>query len=283
VEARRYLRLCHRLGNMVSIGLSIPPLFCVMIMENVLVVKGVRKTFGGLVALDYVNMDVKKGLMTMLIGPNGSGKTTLINVVTGFYKPDEGRVWFNNKEITKWPPHRVYDEGIVRTFQIPQPFQKLTVLENLLTAYRGNPGESFLRAPFRTSWISEEEKAMEEAFKFLELLNLDHMWNRPATHLSGGQMKLVEAGRAIMSGAKMILMDEPASGIYPKLAHEVFYYLTEMKKKLEVTFLIIEHRLELVLPYVDHVYAMARGNIVSEGKPKKVLSDPVVIESYLGG
>jgi len=96
-------------------------------------------------------------------------------------------------------------------------------------------------------------------------------------------MKLVEAGRAIMSGAKMILMDEPASGIYPKLAHEVFYYLTEMKKKLEVTFLIIEHRLELVLPYVDHVYAMARGNIVSEGEPKKVLSDPVVIESYLGG
>jgi len=270
------------LRNM-AIDPSISPLFCVIVMEDVLAVKGVRKTFGGLVALDDVNVSVKKGLMTMLIGPNGSGKTTLINCVTGFYKPDRGRVWFMGKEITGWPPHKVYDEGLVRTFQIPQPFQKLTVLENLLTAYRGNPGESFIKAPFRKSWISEEEKATEKAFKFLELLNLDHMWNRPATHLSGGQMKLVEAGRAIMSGAKMILMDEPASGIYPKLAHEVFYYLTEMKKKLEVTFLIIEHRLELVLPYVDHVYAMARGNIVSEGKPKKVLSDPVVIESYLGG
>ncbi len=251
-------------------------------MENVLVVKDVRKTFGGLVALNDISMDVEKGLMTMLIGPNGSGKTTLINVVTGFYKPDKGRVWFDGKDITRWPPHRVYDEGVVRTFQIPQPFQRLTVLENMLTAYRSHPGESFLRAPLKRSWISEEEKAAEIAFKFLELLNLDHMWDRPATHLSGGQMKLLEAGRAIISGAKMILMDEPASGIYPKLAHEVFYHLTEMKKKLGVTFLIIEHRLELVLPYVDHVYAMARGSIVSEGEPKKVLSDPVVIESYLG-
>ena len=252
-------------------------------MENVLTVRGVRKTFGGLVALDEVNINVKKGLMTMLIGPNGSGKTTLINCVTGFYKPDKGRVWFEGKEITRWPPHKVYDQGLVRTFQIPQPFQNLTVLENMLTAYRGNPGESFIKALYKKAWISEEEKATELAFDFLELLNLDHMWNRPATHLSGGQMKLVEAGRAIMSGARMILMDEPASGIYPKLAHEVFSYLTKMKKKLGVTFLIIEHRLELVLPYVDHVYAMARGKIISEGKPKKVLSHPAVIESYLGG
>jgi len=252
-------------------------------MEDILCVESLTKTFGGLVALDDVNLSVKKGLMTMLIGPNGSGKTTLINCVTGFYELDTGRVRFGGEEITGWPPHKVYNRGLVRTFQIPQPFQKLTILENLLTAYRGNPGESFLKALLRKAWISEEEKATEMAFKFLELLNLDHMWNRPATHLSGGQMKLVEAGRAIMSGAKMILMDEPAAGIYPKLAEEVFYYFTEMKKKLGVTFLIIEHRLEMVLPYVDYVYAMARGKIVSEGIPEKVLSDLIVIESYLGG
>jgi branched-chain amino acid transport system ATP-binding protein len=252
-------------------------------MENVLTVKGVRKTFGGLVALNDINIDVKKGLMTMLIGPNGSGKTTLVNCVTGFYKPDRGKVWFEDKEITGWPPHKVYDQGLVRTFQIPQPFQNLTVLENMLTAYRGNPGESFLKALYRKTWVDEEEKATEMAFEFLELLNLDQMWNRPSAQLSGGQMKLIEAGRAIMSGAKMILMDEPASGIYPKLADEVFSQLTEMKNKLAVTFLIIEHRLELVIPYVDYVYAMATGKIISEGKPKKVLSDPAVIESYLGG
>ncbi len=252
-------------------------------MEHILSVKSLTKTFGGLVALDEVDISVRKGLMTMLIGPNGSGKTTLINCITGFYNPDKGKVWFNGEEITGWAPHKVYDLGLMRTFQIPQPFQKLTVLENLLTAYRGNPGEAFLKAPLRSSWLSEEEKATAMAFRFLELLNLDHMWDKPATHLSGGQMKLVEAGRAIMSGAKMILMDEPAAGIYPKLAHEVFYYLTEVKKKLGVTFLIVEHRLELILPYVDYVYAMAQGKIVSEGDPEKVLNDPIVIESYLGG
>jgi len=266
-----------------DIGLSIPPLFYVTFMEDVLKVKGFRKAFGGLVALDDVNINVKRGRLTMLIGPNGSGKTTLINCVTGFYKPDKGRVWFDGKEITGWAPHKVYGEGLVRTFQIPQPFQNLTVLENMLTAYRGNPGESFIKALYRKAWINEEEKATEKAFEFLELLNLNHMWNRPATHLSGGQMKLVEAGRAIMSGAKMILMDEPAAGIYPKLAHEVFSQFTEMKNKLGVTFLIVEHRLELVLPYVDYVYAMSSGNIISEGKADKVLGDPTVIESYLGG
>ncbi len=252
-------------------------------MDTILTVEDVRKTFGGLVALDKVSIEAKKGLMTMLIGPNGSGKTTLVNCITGFYKPDRGKVWFYGKDITGWPPHKVYETGVVRTFQIPQPFQRLTILENLLTAYRGNPGESFFKAPFRKAWLNEEEKATEMAFEILELLNLDHMWNRPATHLSGGQMKLVEAGRAIMSGAKMILMDEPAAGIYPKLAHEVFSQLTEMKNKLEVSFLIIEHRLELVIPYVDYVYAMSTGKIISEGRPKKVLGDPAVIESYLGG
>ncbi|MCW4026319.1 MAG: ABC transporter ATP-binding protein [Candidatus Bathyarchaeota archaeon] len=252
-------------------------------MDDILGVEGLTKTFGGLVALSNIGISVKKGLMTMLIGPNGSGKTTLVNCITGFYTPDRGRVHFDGKEITGWPPHRVYEAGLVRTFQIPQPFQKLTVLENLLTAYRGNPGESFLKAPIKRSWLGEEEKATAMAFRFLDLLDLTHMWDKPATNLSGGQMKLVEAGRAIMSGAKMILMDEPAAGIYPKLAQEVFYYFTEMKTKLGVTFLVIEHRLELILRYVDHVYAMARGRLVSEGDPKTVLDDPVVIESYLGG
>jgi len=252
-------------------------------MQEMLCVEELTKTFGGLVALDEISLDVKKGLVTMLIGPNGSGKTTLINCVSGFYNPDKGKITFDGKVITNWPPHKIYELGLVRTFQIPQPFQKLTVLENLLTAYRGHPGEGFLRAPFKRFWIKEEEKATEMAFNILELLDLDHMWNQPASDLSGGQMKLVEAGRAIMSGAKMILMDEPAAGLYPKLAQELFYYLTEMKKRLGVTFLIVEHRLELVLEFIDHVYAMARGKVISEGKPDKVLEDPIVIESYLGG
>ena len=252
-------------------------------MNAILTVKGVRKTFGGLVALDDVSMSVEKGRITMMIGPNGSGKTTLINVITGFYKPDRGKVFFEGREITGLAPHRIYDLGVVRTFQIPKPFQRLTVLENMLVAYRGNPGESFLKAPFKRSWIKDEEEATEKAFQILKFLSLDHMWDRRASELSGGQMKLLEAGRAVMSGAKVILMDEPAAGVFPKLAHSVLSHLVRMKEKLGVTFLIVEHRLELVLPYIDHVYAMARGRIVSEGEPKKVLKDPAVIESYLGG
>ena len=252
-------------------------------MEEMLVVKGLRKRFGGLVALDDVNINIRKGFMTMLIGPNGSGKTTLINCVSGFYKPDEGEVIFEGNEITGWPPHKIFDKGIVRTFQIPKPFQNLTILENLLTAYRGNPGEGFMKALFKRNWEEEEEKAVKKAFDLLKLLNLDHMWDMPATNLSGGQMKLVEAGRALMSGAKLLLMDEPAAGIYPKLVHEIFSHLIKIKEKLGITLVIVEHRLELVLPYVDYVYAMARGQIISEGKPKEVLNDPQVIESYLGG
>jgi branched-chain amino acid transport system ATP-binding protein len=251
-------------------------------MDQILVIKNVRKTFGGLVALDDVSLGVEKNKITMLIGPNGSGKTTLINCISGFYKPDRGEVFFENTDITNWQPHKIFDQGLMRTFQIPQPFRNLTVLENLLTAFRGNPGESFLKAPFKSSWKDVEQEAMNRAFEFLELLNLDHMWDRPATHLSGGQMKLVEAGRSIISGANMIMMDEPAAGLFPRLAQEVFDYLTLMKDSFGVTFLIIEHRLDLVVPYVDYVFALANGQLISEGIPEKCLSDPAVIDCYLG-
>jgi len=254
----------------------------VITLDNILILTDVTKRFGGLTALDGISMRIQQGLLNMLIGPNGSGKTTFINCATGFYQPENGQIWFKDTEITGLSPHRIYELGLVRTFQIPQPFRKLTILENFLTAYRENPGESFLKAPFKTSWLSTEETATERAFQFLKLLDLDHMWDRPATHLSGGQMKLVEAGRAIMSGAQMILMDEPAAGLFPKLAHEVFHYLTEMRDKLGVTFLIVEHRLDLVLPYIDYAYCLARGRLISEGTPKKVLSDEVVIANYLG-
>ena len=250
--------------------------------RSILTIKGVRKTFGGLVALDNVNISISERLITMLIGPNGSGKTTLINVVTGFYKPDKGRVIFDGRDITGWPPHNVYRAGMVRTFQIPEPFQRLTVLENLMTAYRGNPGESLLRAPFKRLWQRSEEDAAEKAFEILRHLRLDHLWDARAYTLSGGQMKLLEVGRALMSGAKLILMDEPIAGINPVLAHEIFEHLQNLRDKLGVTFLLVEHRLEIALKYTDYVYALAAGRVVAEGKPEMVMADPRVIESYLG-
>ncbi len=243
--------------------------------------EGLRKAFGGLVALDDVSLEVERGSVTLMMGPNGAGKTTFLRVVCGIYRPDAGRVFFEGQDITGLRPHEVYRLGLVKTFQIPLPFTKLTVLENLLVAARGNPGESILKAPFRKAWEEKEEELVEKAFRILELLKLDHLWDHYSYGLSGGQMKLLEIGRALMSDAKMIMMDEPISGVNPVLAHEIFSRILELKDKMGITFFIIEHRLEIALKYVDYVYVMDRGHLLTQGRPEEVVDDPRVIEAYL--
>lgn len=241
------------------------------------------KSFGGLRAVDGVSMDVRGRTLTILIGPNGSGKTTLINLVTGVYKPDRGRIFFDGRDITGRPPHEVFRLGIARTFQIPQPFRKLTVLENLLVCHPSNPGEGFFSALLRNRWMRVEEEAVERAFRLMKLLNLDHLWDQEAGKLSGGQMKLLEIGRALMSGARLLIMDEPVAGVNPTLAHEIFGALTRLRDRLGLTIFMVEHRLDIALQYTDEVYVMASGRIISRGKPKEVVMDPQVIEAYLGG
>jgi len=249
--------------------------------DMILRTEGLRKAFGGLVALDDVSLEVERGSVTLMMGPNGAGKTTFLRVVCGIYRPDAGRVFFEGQDITGLRPHEVYRLGLVKTFQIPLPFTKLTVLENLLVAARGNPGESILKAPFRKAWEEKEEELVEKAFRILELLKLDHLWDHYSYGLSGGQMKLLEIGRALMSDAKMIMMDEPISGVNPVLAHEIFSRILELKDKMGITFFIIEHRLEIALKYVDYVYVMDRGHLLTQGRPEEVVDDPRVIEAYL--
>ncbi len=249
--------------------------------EVILRTEGLRKSFGGLVALDGVSISVKKGSVTLLMGPNGAGKTTLLKTVCGIYKPDSGRVFFDGYDITGSKPHEVYRLGLVKTFQIPLPFTKLTVLENLLVAARDNPGEVILKAPLKRTWRKYEEELVEKAFKVLELLKLDHLWDRYSYELSGGQMKLLEIGRSLMSDAKMLMMDEPVSGVNPVLAHETCSRNLELRDKLNLTFFIIEHRLEIALKYVEHVYVLDRGKLLTEGKPEEVMENPKVIEAYL--
>ncbi|MGQ9691563.1 MAG: ABC transporter ATP-binding protein [Thermoproteota archaeon] len=250
---------------------------------KILSVEGVRKQFGGLVALNDVFIGVPEKQITIIIGPNGSGKTTLLNVISGVYKPDSGQVIYNGKEITGWPPHKVYDIGIVRTFQIPTLFHKLTVLENLLVAARKHVGENLTKAVFKRTWMKQEEELVEKAFKVMDLLNLSHLWNQQAGLLSGGEMKLVEIGRALMSDPKVILTDEPAGSVNPKLAHNIFKHIISLRDNLRITFLIIEHRLDVAIDYVDYAYALHSGKVIAEGKPDEVLANPNVIESYLGG
>src|SRR5882672_3922867 len=251
-------------------------------MRNILSVRGIEKSFGKLKALDGVSLDVEERTITLLIGPNGSGKSTLINVVMGLHKPDSGTVTYESTDTTSWPPHRLYHLGLARTFQIPALFWDLNVLENLLVASKDHPGESFLKAPFRRTWLKSEEAQVAAAGKILDLLGLTDKWSQPAYQLSGGQMKLVELGRALMSGAKFLCLDEPISGVNPTLAHEIFAKILRLRDELGISFFIVEHRLDIAMSYVDYMHAMAFGKLLASGPPKEVVSDARVVESYLG-
>ena len=260
----------------------------------VLSIRDVTKSFENLLALDRVSMEVAERKISILIGPNGSGKTTLINVISGHYNPDSGKVFYRGQDVTGVPPYKLYGMGLARTFQIPALFWKLTVLENLLVAEKNNPGESFVKAVLPTGirslkklitpmWRNNEERAVEKASRILDLLGLSKVWDRPAFVLSGGQLKLVEIGRALMSDAKLLLLDEPVSGVNPTLAHEIFSRILKLRDELGLTFFIVEHRLDIALSYVDQIFAMALGRIIASGPPDDVLSNKTVIEAYLGG
>src|ERR1700730_562624 len=246
-------------------------------------VQNIHKSFGNLHALDDISFGTREKSLTILMGPNGSGKTTLINVIDGLYKPDSGKVYYREKDITGYPPHEIYRQGLARTFQIPSLFPNLTVLENAMVAKKDHPGENFAKSLVKRTWIEEEESTTERAFEVLALVGLSHMWDKRASVLSGGQLKLLEIGRALMSSASVILLDEPISGVNPTLAHEIFSTLIRLRDNYGITFLIIEHRLDIALAYVDEVIAMAYGKLLIAGTPQEVTSDKRVIDAYLGG
>jgi len=241
------------------------------------------KRFGGLIAVNEVSLGVEKGSITLLIGPNGCGKTTFVNTVTGYYKPDGGRVFFQGEEITGLPLHKTYEKGLVRTFQIPSPFLKLSVLENLLVAARGHPGELFTRHILRSSWKRFEDEAVERAFEIMRVLGLEDHWDKEPASLDAGALKLIEIGRALMSGAKMVVLDEPIAGVNPRLAHDIFSYIVRLRDSMGLTFLIIEHRLDIALKYVDFVYAMHQGKIIATGTPEEIARNERVRMVYVGG
>ncbi len=252
-------------------------------MQNALEIQNVRMDFGSLHALDGVSFEVEEKSVTILIGPNGSGKTTLINVATGLYKPNSGKILYRGKDVTGLEPHKIYRLGLVRTFQIPALFEKLAVLENVMVASKDNPGEAFSRSALRRSWVKAEQETVEEAFQILQTLGLLKLWDHLASSLSGGQMKLLEIGRAMMSGAQTMLLDEPISGVNPTLAHEIFQKILKLRDERGLTFLLVEHRLDIALSYVDSIVAMAYGKLLVSGKPEAVMTDPRVIDAYLGG
>ena len=249
---------------------------------GILSISGIRKHFGGLTVLDGVDMDIEQGKLYQLIGPNGSGKTTLINVISGLLKPDDGKIIFDGNDITQKGLFDTYKTGLVRTWQIPQPFSTLTTMENFMISSSGNSGESFLLAPLKSKWKSDEKRISDKAMEVMDMVSLVEQKDIPSQNLSGGQQKLLELGRAMMSGASMILMDEPIAGVNPTLAHEIFKKISNLCKKQKITFLIVEHRLDIALQYADYVFAMNKGKIIAQGTSDEVIKHPEVVESYLG-
>ncbi|MGC8583996.1 MAG: ABC transporter ATP-binding protein [Thermoproteus sp.] len=235
----------------------------------------VVKRFGGVKALDGATVEVKPGFFTLLAGPNGSGKTTLINVITGVIPPDGGRIYYGGRNITKAPPHERRRLGIFRTFQTPRIAYRLTVLDNVVV------GNLQRERPTLGGWQRGERELAEKAFQLLKLVGLDHMWDRPAEELSGGQMKLLELARAVMSGAEVLLLDEPAAGLNPSLALDLFKRLRDLAKS-GVALLVVEHRLDLAIDYADYAYFMHEGKVVLEGPPQQVFTNPLVAQIYLG-
>jgi len=251
-------------------------------LTDVLVVDDVVKLFGEFAAVDKMNLTMKKGQISLLVGPNGCGKSTLVNCISGYYLPNEGHVYYKGEDITGEPMYGIAQRGLVRTFQIASPFLRLTTLENMLAAIPDNAGESLVMSLFKPTWADSEITAVRRASELLRVLGLRHVWNMPANTLSGGELKLLEIGRALMCGAETVLLDEPVGSIDPKLCHQIFSHVIRLRDELNINFLVIEHRLEVAAQYADHVYAMDRGHLLVEGTAEEVFEDPRVIASYLG-
>ena len=250
---------------------------------GILHLKGVSKSFGGLAAVNDLAIDVNEGSMCGLIGPNGSGKTTLFNVISGFHKPDRGYVIFKGKDITGLPAHEIFQQGIYRSFQSPQIVPRLSVLENVLLASRGQAGEGLLPAFLkRKEWQETESRFTDRAYENLKFLGMEKAANESPGTLSGGQLKLLEVARALMSDAELLLLDEPAAGVNPTLAANILDLFEHVRKERGATLFIIEHKMDLLLRRVGHVFVMNKGSLLFQGSPREVAKEQSVVEAYLG-
>ena len=252
--------------------------------DNILEVRDVVQTFGGIRAVNGATFDVERGSITALIGPNGAGKTTCFNVVTGFYRGNRGSVRFNGEEVFREPAHRIARRGMVRTFQITKALARMPVIDNMLLAAADQPGEKLLNNLFRRSASKQREAEIhEQAVELLDEFNLAKLKDAYAGTLSGGQRKLLELARSLMTKPRLLMLDEPMAGINPTLGARLLEHMERLRTEDGVTFLFVEHDMEVVMNHSDRVIVMAEGRVIAEGLPREVRENQQVIDAYLGG
>jgi branched-chain amino acid transport system ATP-binding protein len=243
---------------------------------------GLTKRFGGLVAVGGVSFTLRAGTITGLIGPNGAGKTTLFNLIAGVLRPDAGRLFLEGRDITGARPDQVFAAGIGRTFQIPRPFPEMTLLENVMLAPKRQAGERFWVNWIAPGRVAAEEKRVREAARhWLDFVGLSRLEGEPAKVLSGGQRKLLEIARVMVAEPRLVLLDEPGAGVNPALLDILMKKVSALNAQ-GVTFLIIEHNMDLVMSLCRPVLVMAGGKLLMEGEPDAVRADPRVADAYLG-
>jgi ABC-type branched-subunit amino acid transport system ATPase component len=254
-----------------------------MTAEPILSVEGVSKRFGGVLAVNEASFDVAPGSITGLIGPNGAGKTTMFNLISGFLRPERGVIHFDGWRCDGRPPHALASAGLVRTFQIPRVLTRMTVLENMMLAGMEQPGEGLGAALYKPRRLARREREIrEQARELLELVRLNRLANDYAGTLSGGQRKLLEFGRALMTRPRMVLLDEPMAGVAPTLAVQLLEHIIDLRATTGTTILVIEHDMEAVMAISDRIVVMDEGAVIAEGLPEEIQRNERVIEAYLG-
>lgn len=246
-------------------------------------VEQLSKSFGGVRAVRECSLTVAPGTITGLIGPNGAGKTTLFNMIAGAFAPTSGRILYEGRDVTGLKPHRLFDLGIVRTFQIPHEFASMTALENLMMVPGGQDGETLWRSWLQWGRVETRERAVRaRAEDVLAFLELTHIRDVPAGNLSGGQKKLLELGRTMMTDARLVLLDEPGAGVNRTLLAKLAGFIEKLNAERGYTFFLIEHDMDLIERLCDPVICMAQGQVLVEGDFQTVRSDERVLEAYLG-
>ncbi|ANT54730.1 MULTISPECIES: ABC transporter ATP-binding protein [Mesorhizobium] len=252
-------------------------------MSNLLEIAGLNKRFGGLQAVDRCELSVREGSITGLIGPNGAGKTTLFSIISGFTKPDSGQIRFGGRRIEGLGAYEVARRGLRRTFQIPRELKEMSVLENLMLVPEGQFGDRLLSVLLPGARVRQEEQVNEAAAReVLETVGLAEKADIAAARLSGGQKKLLELARCLMSRPRLMLLDEPTAGVNPTLIRHLMKVMQKVHAS-GITLLIIEHNMNVIMELCERVVVLDRGHVIAAGTPAEIQQNKQVLDAYLGG